>query len=563
MDFITSKVFVYACTGTNTAEYRPYRMHATDTHYRLVGCYCHARNVRHYYRYIIFDEVHCLNEAGSGATWERLLLSTRCSFLALSATIGNPEEFSGWLRHVKAVQRGQDAARGRLQPDAAYHVQLIVHGERYNDLQHHIVCTGGGDQQQQVPTPPQSHPPLPAAVVYSSSAGPAATRQQPVAAGTAAAAAASPLRILEVHPFTSLSLLQVAAEGALPTDLSLTPHEVLSLLDEMWAEVLRAQQADDEEKGEAVATAVAALQREPPDLNQQQEQLQSQSETSLRPLTVATAKAALAPLLPEAFFSPAATGSSSLVTRPQAKQWEALIMISLWMQRMVSIQRRLVQGIDDAVAQMQSAWQQAQPTLSPTGRDYQLAHLMPLLSELQQRSLLPCIMFNQDRGACERFAAEMVTGLRELQAARRLQFADELDAARKQLRRQRAAAQRLREEAAKAADAATRRGDGGSVPPLPDIDVSAPVKTIGGLLFSLEVDEPDPCCTFLAPSKAYNPELLEAIDELKEGGAAPPELLEALRLGVGVHHSGLSRPYRLTVERLFRSKVLQVRDWLV
>lgn len=49
--------------------------------------------------------IRLLQEGGD--VWERLLLAARCSFLALSATIGNPEEFAAWLRRVKRLQREQ------------------------------------------------------------------------------------------------------------------------------------------------------------------------------------------------------------------------------------------------------------------------------------------------------------------------------------------------------------------------------------------------------------------------------------------------------------------------
>ncbi|RYN78121.1 hypothetical protein AA0119_g13556, partial [Alternaria tenuissima] len=46
---------------------------------------------------IIFDEVHCIGQAEDGVIWEQLLLQSPCPIIALSATVGNPEEFSTWL----------------------------------------------------------------------------------------------------------------------------------------------------------------------------------------------------------------------------------------------------------------------------------------------------------------------------------------------------------------------------------------------------------------------------------------------------------------------------------
>jgi len=70
-------------------------------------------------KYVIFDEVHCVGSAG-GELWEQLLILIPCPFLALSATLGNPEHFKGWL------ERLEEARDRRL--------VCIEHKERYNDL---------------------------------------------------------------------------------------------------------------------------------------------------------------------------------------------------------------------------------------------------------------------------------------------------------------------------------------------------------------------------------------------------------------------------------------------
>jgi len=48
-------------------------------------------------RRIIFDEVHSIGQAEDGVVWEQLLLMSPCPIIALSATVGNPHEFSNWL----------------------------------------------------------------------------------------------------------------------------------------------------------------------------------------------------------------------------------------------------------------------------------------------------------------------------------------------------------------------------------------------------------------------------------------------------------------------------------
>jgi ERCC4-related helicase len=73
---------------------------------------------------IIFDEVHCIGHAEDGVIWEQLLLQSPCPIIALSATVGNPEEFSTWLGST------QEANGNKL--------VTIEHHHRYSDLRKFI-----------------------------------------------------------------------------------------------------------------------------------------------------------------------------------------------------------------------------------------------------------------------------------------------------------------------------------------------------------------------------------------------------------------------------------------
>lgn len=80
---------------------------------------------------IIFDEVHSIGNAEDGAIWEQLLLLSPCPIVALSATVGNAEEFSSWL---KATQSAQGVK-----------LNMVQHPHRYSDLRK-FVYHPKGDQ---------------------------------------------------------------------------------------------------------------------------------------------------------------------------------------------------------------------------------------------------------------------------------------------------------------------------------------------------------------------------------------------------------------------------------
>ncbi|KAF7550986.1 hypothetical protein G7Z17_g5343 [Cylindrodendrum hubeiense] len=75
-------------------------------------------------RRIIFDEVHCIGQAEDGVVWEQLLLLAPCPIIALSATVGNPNEFRDWLKVSRAKQGAE--------------MTMVVHEVRYSDLRKFI-----------------------------------------------------------------------------------------------------------------------------------------------------------------------------------------------------------------------------------------------------------------------------------------------------------------------------------------------------------------------------------------------------------------------------------------
>lgn len=53
--------------------------------------------------FVIFDEVHYVNDADRGVVWEEtiIMLPPHCSIVLLSATVPNVEDFAGWVGRTK------------------------------------------------------------------------------------------------------------------------------------------------------------------------------------------------------------------------------------------------------------------------------------------------------------------------------------------------------------------------------------------------------------------------------------------------------------------------------
>ncbi|NXY40816.1 DDX60 helicase, partial [Ceuthmochares aereus] len=172
-------------------------------------------------QYVIFDEVHCLGGEIGAEVWEHLLVTIRCPFLALSATVSNPEHLTEWLQSVKRYwQHAEDTIEGSStnsekkfirkckaksqvrEQKKSYRVRLVLYEERYNDLEKYVCSLKGND-----------------------------------------------FIIEHCHPCAALTVNHIENYG-IPSDLSLSPRESIQLYDTMvkvWQEWPRAEELDPEE----------------------------------------------------------------------------------------------------------------------------------------------------------------------------------------------------------------------------------------------------------------------------------------------------------------------------
>ncbi|CAH3109010.1 unnamed protein product [Pocillopora meandrina] len=143
-------------------------------------------------KYVIFDEVHCIGSETGAEVWEHLLLMIRCPFLALSATIGNPEDLRRWLQAAQDFREKQDK-ENKENLRKSYRIRLVKFEGRYSDLEKSIYlpnnCEKGYDD-------------------YNNEA------------------------FVRLHPCGQLRHQQLRQKG-LPGDMALTPKESLQLYDTM------------------------------------------------------------------------------------------------------------------------------------------------------------------------------------------------------------------------------------------------------------------------------------------------------------------------------------------
>ncbi|XP_027622588.1 probable ATP-dependent RNA helicase DDX60 isoform X2 [Tupaia chinensis] len=170
-------------------------------------------------RYVIFDEVHCLGGEIGAEVWEHLLVMIRCPFLALSATISNPEHLTEWLASIKSywqqvestmensdpcqnVLKGSKEQQRKRIEKPSYRVRLVLHKERYNDIEKYVCFLKDNDF------------------------------------------------IMEhYHPCAALTVNHIKKYG-IPSDLALSPRESILLYDAMvhiWPEWSRMQELEPEE----------------------------------------------------------------------------------------------------------------------------------------------------------------------------------------------------------------------------------------------------------------------------------------------------------------------------
>lgn len=262
--------------------------------------------------------------------------------MALSATIGNPEEVTGWLQDVKTLQQQQDLQAGIVRPAASYTVRLIQHSERFADLR--CYRYDPSSQQSKDWEDQAGREMKPQDQNGRNQRGP----EQPEAFDQA---------LHRMHPCAVLEAERLQTDS-FPPELSLEPSDCLKLYDSMYSAL-----ANDHDN-----------------------------------LWTFAAQQALSLLAPDAYFTPGAA-----ILRQQVRQWEAALKAELV--RWACADSRLgLQAVHQALQQLKAASDWRLNPTQAVSRRVEIDDFNIMVKGLDQKGMLPAIAFSFDRGNCIRLA---------------------------------------------------------------------------------------------------------------------------------------------------------------
>ena len=484
-------------------------------------------------RYVIFDEVH--NIVGqNGDVWEHALALVDAPFVALSATVGNPVEFAAWLQRL-------EKARKRDMPPA------IVHTERFNDLKP-FVWRSAFDYSKTPADEPEDYaidsslslhsidtgrlklqrPELLHAAIKASGAGGAAGGGSSGAGGAgagagagghggsaaavaAATAAAARGQLMDVHPVGLLDIDDLlehpdADVSGVEAGVELLPEHCVPLYDMLVEQVRRS----------------AAL--------------RSSSFVGER----------LKELDPDAYFA-----DSSRIGITEAHVYgRDLVKLVVDISRIdFSVGSFVVERLGSHMRQAFDSFAHAMRYVTPY--KYLASEVYPLLCQLQDDDMLPCIVFHLEPATCERLLLSLTQLLVDLEHEHRMETGwyellkkdqdqrVELDKAIAALEKNPKSKSRSKPEYQMLQDLTLKRAN---LRTEDDIDPKFAFVPPGGMPTISDL-----CNALMVPARYNTMPIVRRATKR-----------HALMRGIACHHSAAGNKYRTGVEVLFRRRNLQV-----
>ncbi|KAJ9444766.1 ATP-dependent RNA helicase DDX60 [Diplonema papillatum] len=548
-------------------------------------------------KYVIFDEVHSVDTSGEGHLWERLLMCSRAPFLALSATVGNAEDFRGWLSRTQDLMEKQDREKGAAL-ETPRQVRGVYWNQRWNDLEKYTFTPRTKEERKNF------RPKI--------SKGPFANDN-----------------MKQVHPFSTVTRTMLEKFGEFPKDLPLVPSESLQLFDAMKdaydrvSRQLLGSWSDDEgnrfkiegssftgKKGALKGIQAERVLKDAPPapthpkrttkktscyvfeggavwlaVNDSAECecvmkkgndviccvcdheidggiMEAMDGPSIDPLSGNEVEEGA--LSPEQYFRKDIT-----ITQTRARAYEAALKSELmnWVRKgekdtlanaMVNLVMEKLGGGLRTICEEAEQVATAQDTPLDT-REFIENNFTDLLLCLNGRNMLPALVFNFDQGMCEDLAKKICSDLERAEEEKKStpEWASFVKKRQELLSQQKKEVKAFK--AASANKGASKKkdeeGEGGKS---------------GGTDEKEEFEEPELCdysIPDILPEYAFShpdrgdgmstddfDRMVKDIGSFERGHF----LLRALERGIGVHHAGLPVKYRNNVERLFRMKKLKV-----
>lgn len=425
----------------------------------------HANSWANKVKRIIFDEVHSIGNAEDGVVWEQLLLLAPCPIIALSATVGNPEEFSGWLEST--------------QKSMGVELESVQHHTRYSDLRKYYY------------TPPEKF-------AFSG------LEEGRVLGGFGRLGLDGAPGFSFFHPVASL----VNRTRGIPDDLALEARDCLTL----W---------------QALSKNATESYKVPKELD--------------------PAKA-----LP------------SVVRKIDVLNWEKRLkeILATWMADFASPFEKVIADLNGTFfdesrekLQVTKSAVSGEETHAVDERDL-LDTTLPLLCRLHEQEALPAILFNFDRGMCEKICQTVVGQLADAEKAWK-ESSPKWKAHLKAWEEWKKVQAKKGSKQAKPSKAKTSREDGEGDRTSKSEQQRDAANSDYSVFDGFDPEAPVDGFHFADHKRLQTSELEDYVKQLGRRNVQQ-WLIDAVSRGIGVHHAGMNRKYRQVVEILFRKGFLRV-----
>jgi ATP-dependent RNA helicase DDX60 len=300
--------------------------------------------------------------------WEHILLLSNAPFLALSATVGEPEAFVAWLQRIKNFQ--SESEKG--EKDQSFKVRLVQHFERWVDLRRHVYVGLEGRSLED------------ASALVKSGRLHMRARVDHTSAEIDLAEALEPL-----HPLASFTSAQMDI-GKVPVNVRFEPRDSLSLYNALWSVHSKCQEGHDVKKRADILQALDPLQF-------------FAGETI--------------------FISKPQSIQYEAAVKVEFESWIALGL----RRECVQVLRLLGnQVVDNQVQKVQKEEDSEEEASDASEKGSVVNRLFQLMCVLHRQDRLPAVIFNFDRTLCESLAFGFNTILGKAEESARVEHAKTL-----------------------------------------------------------------------------------------------------------------------------------------